>query len=66
MRAFGKFRKGKVGSKAYMVSKVWKLGLHIFTTEDLIIRLCYFRNKKATYYIQFSKQIKKQLECGMK
>ena len=60
-----KFYKGKVGSKAYTVSKVWKLGWHIFLNgEDLIFRVCYLRNRKGTHYIQFSIKIRQQLECG--
>lgn len=59
------FYKGKVGSKAYTVSKVWKLGWHIFLNgEDLIFRFCYLRNRKGTHYIQFSIQIRKQLDCS--
>ena len=45
-----KFYKGKVGSKAYTVSKVWKLGWHIFLNgEDLIFRVCYLRNRNIHY-----------------
>lgn len=62
-----RFYKGRVGIKAYTISKVWKLGVHIFLNgEDLIFRLCYLRNKKGTHYIQFSIRVRKQLECGCK
>ena len=65
MKEFIKFHKGKAGKNAYMVSKVWKLGFHIFLNgEDIVFRFCYFRNKKGTHYIQFAKQIRKGLECG--
>ena len=53
-------RKGTVGRKAYMVCKEWKLGFHVFKTdENKIFRLCYFRNKHATYYVQLSYQYRK-------
>ena len=59
-----KFYKGKVGIKAYTVSKVWELGAHIFLDgEYLVFRVCYLRNEKGTHYIQFSIKVKKQLEC---
>ena len=47
-----------VGRNAYKVSKYWKLGPHLFTTGDgdVIIRLCYYRNSKRTYYSQISYQ----------
>lgn len=58
-----KIFKGRVGRNAYKVSKVWKLGLHIFINgEDLIFRICYLRNKNGTYYIQLSVKIKEELE----
>lgn len=60
-----RFYKGKVGTKSYTVSKVWKLGAHIFLSEeDLVFRICYLRNKKGTHYIQFSIKVRKQLDCG--
>lgn len=60
-----KFYKGKVGSKAYEVSKVWRLGVHIFLNEeDIIFRICYLRNKKGTHYIQLSIKVRKQFECN--
>lgn len=59
------FYKGKVGKNAYKVCKVWKLGFHVFLNdEDLFFRVCYFRNKKATYYIQISVKVKEKLECN--
>ena len=59
------FYKGRVGRTAYTVSKVWRLGFHIFVNgEDLIFRLCYLRNKRGTHYIQVSVKIKDKLECG--
>lgn len=55
---------GTAGRNAYKVSKVWKLGIHIFTTStNLIFRICYLRTKKRTYYWQFSIQVKKQYDC---
>lgn len=61
-----KFYKGRAGRKAYEVSKVWKLGPHIFTNSgDLVFRLCYFRNNQGTYYIQVSVKIKDEYnECS--
>ena len=60
-----KFRKDKVGRLAYQVSKVWKLGFHIFTNEeDLVFRICYLRNKNGTHYIQLSVKIKECGDCG--
>ena len=67
MKEFIKFYKGKVGKNSYMVSKVWKLGFHVFMNDgDLVFRLCYLRNKKGTHYIQLSKQIRERLECSSK
>ena len=60
-----KFYKGRMGRKAYVGSKVWRLGFHIFVNgEYLIFRLCYLRNKKGTHYIQLSVKIKDELDCG--
>lgn len=61
-----RFCRDKVGRKAYQVSKVWKLGFHVFLNgEDLIFRICYLRNKKGTHYIQLSIKVKECLEtCG--
>ena len=60
-----KFYKGRIGRTAYEVSKVWRLGFHIFVNgEDLIFRLCYLRNKNGTHYIQLSIKIKDELDCG--
>ena len=60
-----KFRKDKVGRNAYKVTKVWKLGPHIFINgEDLVFRICYLRNKNGTHYIQLSIKIKECGDCG--
>ena len=60
-----RFYKGKVGKNAYKVSKVWKLGPHIFVNADeLTLRLCYWRNDNGTYYVELSIKIKDQLECS--
>lgn len=60
-----RFYKGKAGKNAYKVSKVWKLGPHVFINgEDIIFRLCYWRNKKGTHYIQLSIKVKEELECN--
>ena len=60
-----RFYRGKVGTKAYEVSRVWKLGVHIFfCEEDLVFRVCYLRNKKGTHYIELSIKVRKQLDCG--
>lgn len=60
-----KFYKGRIGRTAYKVSKVWRLGFHIFVNgEHLIFRLCYLRNKNGTHYIQLSIKIKDELDCG--
>ena len=70
-----RFYKGKVGSKAYELSKVWRLGFHVFKTEyDLlsyhrqsyIFRLCYMRTRRGTYYIQISKDKRCYDVCGCK
>jgi hypothetical protein len=43
----------RVGGKAYMVSHVWRLGPHMFSTSDgKIFRICYARMKGHTYYWQ--------------
>lgn len=58
------FYRGRVGRKAYRISKVWKLGFHIFLNgEDLIFRICYLRNAKGTYYIQLSLKVREQNDC---
>lgn len=50
-----KLEKGTVGRNAYRVSKVWKLGFHSFINGgDYILRICYLRTKKHTYYVQVS------------
>lgn len=60
-----KLKKDKVGRLAYQVSKVWKLGFHVFINgEDLIFRVCYLRNKRGTHYIQLSVKIKEHCDCG--
>lgn len=57
-------RKGCVGRNAYQLSKVWKLGFHAFLNdEDLILRLCYFRSKKCTYYIQLEIKVRETNHC---
>ena len=45
---------GTVGAKAYELTKVWKLGFHLFTSSDgnLIFRICFLRTKKRTHYFQ--------------
>ena len=58
-----KYHRGRVGSKAYIVSKVWKLGSHIFLNgEDLIFRICYLRNTKGTHYVQVSIKIREEFD----
>lgn len=61
-----RIRKGYVGRSAYRVSKVWKLGFHVFLNDEhLILRLCYFRNKKYTCYIQLEIKVRKiNYHCG--
>lgn len=60
-----KLEKDKVGRFAYKVSKVWKLGFHVFINgENLIFRVCYLRNKRGTHYIQLSVKIKECCDCG--
>jgi hypothetical protein len=60
-----KLNKSRAGRTAYKVSKVWKLGFHVFVNgEDLIFRICYLRNKKGTHYVQLSVKIKEELNCG--
>ena len=42
-----KFHVGKVGSKAYTLSNVWKLGIHLFEIPECIVfRVCYLRTNK--------------------
>lgn len=56
-------RKGKVVTNAYQVSKSWRLGPHVFINgEDLIFRLCYFRNDTGTYYIQLHVKFRNELD----
>lgn len=51
-----KFHVGKVGSKAYTLSNVWKLGMHLFEIpECFVLRVCYLRTNKHTYYFDISK-----------
>lgn len=58
-----KVRKGEVGRNAYKVSRVWKLGFHIFVNaEDLIFRLCYLRTNISTHYCQLSVKIRKEYD----
>ena len=58
------FESGYVGKNAYKVSKVWRLGFHAFDNgEDFIVRLVYFRNSHATYYIQLSIKVRQVCEC---
>lgn len=59
-----KIRKDRVGRLAYQVSKVWKLGFHVFVNgEDLIFRVCYLRSKKGTHYVQLSVKVRECCEC---
>ena len=60
-----KLRKDRVGRFAYQVSKVWKLGYHIFNNEeDLVFRVCYLRNKKGTHYVQLSVKVRECCDCS--
>ncbi len=57
-----KFTKSYVGATAYTVSRVWRLGFHLFKSGgDIIFRLCYFRNSHATYYMQIAYQYREDL-----
>ena len=57
-----KFSKGRVGATAYTVSRVWRLGFHLFESDcHIVFRLCYFRNSHATYYMQIMYQYKENL-----
>lgn len=59
-----KYHRSRVNSKAYTVSKVWRLGIHMFLNgEDLIFRVCYWRNSKGTHYAQISMKVRKELDC---
>ena len=52
-----KFYAGKVGNKAYTVSNVWKLRIHLFEIhERFLFRVCYLRTNKHTYYFDVSKK----------
>lgn len=56
---------GKVGRNAYELSKVWKLGVHAFMNDgNFILRICYLRTKKATYYWQFHVKVKNEYCCS--
>lgn len=58
-----KIERDRVGKNAYKVSKVWKLGPHIFFNDgDIIFRFCYLRTKLHTFYIQLSINICKKGE----
>lgn len=60
-----KITKSKVGKNAYQVSKVWKLGFHVFLNgEDLVLRICYLRNEKGTHYVQMSIKVREELDCA--
>ena len=57
--------KSRVGKNAYKVSKVWKLGFHVFLNgEDLVFRICYLRNEKGTHYVQLSFKVREELNCA--
>ena len=57
-----KITKNKVGKNAYQVSKLWKLGFHVFLNgEDLVFRICYLRNEKGTHYVQMSIKVREEL-----
>lgn len=59
-----KITKSKVGKNAYKVSKVWKLGFHVFLNgEDLTFRVCYLRNENGTHYVQMSIKVREELYC---
>lgn len=54
---------GSVGAGAYKISKVWRLGFHLFKNgSDLIFRICFFRSKRRTYYWQISKELRQAAE----
>lgn len=60
-----KITKSRVGKNAYKVSKVWKLGFHVFLNgENLVFRICYLRNEKGTHYVQLSLKVRKELNCA--
>ena len=61
-----KFHVGKVGSKAYTLSNVWKLGIHLFEIPECIVfRVCYLRTNKHTYYFDISKTREpRYTQCG--
>ena len=57
------FYKNTVGRNAYKVSKVWKLGAHVFfNEEDLIFRVCYWRDKSSTRYVQMSIRVRERCD----
>lgn len=60
-----RFERDYVGRNAYKVSKVWRLGFHAFNNgNDFIIRLVYFRNSHATYYMQLSVKVRNICDCA--
>lgn len=66
VRQMIELEKGTVGRNAYRVSKVWKLGFHSFINGgDYILRICYLRTKKHTYYVQVSFKTKDISESPM-
>lgn len=49
---------GTVGSEAYFASPVWKLGFHNFENDGWkVLRLCFLRTQRRTYYCQYEWQI---------
>ena len=43
----------RLGANAYKASKTFKLGFHKFKCgNDLVLRLCYLRTRKHTYYME--------------
>ena len=49
----------RVGKDAYKVSKTWRLGFHVFSTDHFhTIRLCYLQNESGTHYIELTKDRK--------
>lgn len=53
-----RLEKNVVGRNAYRLSKVWKLGFHVFLNGDyFILRFCYLRTQKHTHYIQASAKV---------
>ena len=61
-----KLRVGIVGNNAYRLSKVWKLGIHLFECDHIkIFRVCYLRTNKHTYYLDISKKIGERVESGL-